>query len=49
MAQFQLGRREEALVLLGELRRLMEQPRWSGNVEAQGFLHEATELIEGKR
>ena len=49
MAQFRLGQQAKALGLLTELRQIMKQPRWSGRSEMQGFLREATELIEGKR
>jgi eukaryotic-like serine/threonine-protein kinase len=49
MAQFRLGQQVKALGLLTELRQIMKQPRWSGRSEYQGFLREATELIEGKR
>jgi WD domain, G-beta repeat len=49
MAHFKLGQPAKALGLLTELRQLMKSPRWSGRSEFQGFLREATELIEGKR
>src|SRR5262249_54825222 len=49
MAYFKLGQEDQAEECLAELRRLMEQPRWARNAEAQTFLKEATELIEGKR
>ena len=49
MAQFKLAQQEQAQTLLTELRQLMRQPQWSGNAEAQRFLREATDLIEGKQ
>jgi eukaryotic-like serine/threonine-protein kinase len=49
MAQFKLGQPAKALAFLTELRKLMTQPRWSGNTEHQSFLREATELIEGNQ
>jgi eukaryotic-like serine/threonine-protein kinase len=48
MTQFKLGDHEKARVLLMDLRRLLKLPRWSNDAEAQGFLREAQELIEGK-
>jgi hypothetical protein len=49
MAHYKLGQQEKAQVLLTEFRQLVGQSRWSRNVEAQEFLREATELIEGKK
>ena len=49
MAQFQLGRKDQARALLSDLRQLMKKPVWSRTVEEQRFLHEASELIEGNR
>jgi WD40 repeat protein/tRNA A-37 threonylcarbamoyl transferase component Bud32 len=48
MAQYQLGNKDEAKVTLGQLRELMKQPRWTGDSEAQDFLREAEDFIEGK-
>jgi len=49
MANFKLGQKDKSQTLLGELRQLMKQPKWSGNGEAQGFLREAEELLAGKK
>jgi tetratricopeptide (TPR) repeat protein len=48
MAQHQLGKMDEARTTLARLREVMQQPGWAMDVEAQGFLREAEELIEGK-
>jgi WD40 repeat protein len=48
MAQTQLGRKVDAKKILDQLRVLMRQPFWAEDAEAQGFLREAAELIEGK-
>jgi WD40 repeat protein len=48
MAQHQLGKKDEAKTTLARLREAMKQPRWANNAEAQGFLREAEEFIEGK-
>jgi hypothetical protein len=48
MAQHQLGKKDEAQATLGRLREVMKQPGWANDAEAQGFLREAEELIEGK-
>jgi Flp pilus assembly protein TadD len=48
MAHQQLGHKEQAQATLGRLRELMKQPGWANNAEAQGFLREAEELIDGK-
>jgi WD40 repeat protein len=48
MAQHRLGKKEEARATLGKLRTVMQQGRRSDMAEAQSFLHEAEELIEGK-
>jgi hypothetical protein len=48
MARYQLGKQDEARVTLGRLREYMKQAGWSGEVEAEGFLREAEELIEGR-
>ena len=49
MVHSKLDHKEKAHTLLNQLRQVMNQPTWSGNAEAQGFLREARELIEGKR
>jgi predicted NACHT family NTPase len=49
MAHFKLGRQEKAQELLTRLRQIMKQQVWSENGEAQDFMREATELIEGKK
>jgi hypothetical protein len=48
MAQHQLGEKEQARATLARLRALMKMPVWATNAEAEGFLREAAELIEGK-
>jgi WD40 repeat protein len=48
LTQHQLGKKDEAKAALGRLRELMKQSRWAKDIEAQGFLREAEELIEGK-
>jgi tetratricopeptide (TPR) repeat protein len=48
MALHRLNRKPEAQETLRQLRKLMEQPTWSRQPEARGFLREAEELIEGK-
>ena len=48
MAQHQLGKKDDAETTLGRLREVMKQPAWANYAEAQGFLREAEELIEGK-
>jgi WD40 repeat protein len=48
MTQHQLGKKDEAKATLARLREVMKQPRWAQNAEAQGFLREAEQLIEGK-
>src|SRR5262249_37778682 len=48
MAQHQLGKKDDAQATLGRLRELVKLPRWSIAAEAQSFLREAEELIEGK-
>jgi WD40 repeat protein/tRNA A-37 threonylcarbamoyl transferase component Bud32 len=49
MAQHQLGKKAEANATLGRLREAMKQRLWAKDAEAQDFLREAEELIEGKR
>ncbi len=48
MAYWQLGQKDKAKEQMGGLRKTMKQPRWANDEEAQGFLREAEELIEGK-
>ena len=48
MAQDKLRKNDEAQATLGRLREVMKQPRWAKDAEAQDFLREAEELIEGK-
>ena len=48
MAHQQLGHKEQAQATLARLRDVMKRTRWAGDPEAQGFLHEAEELIDGK-
>ena len=48
MAQHQLGQQEQAQATLAKLGETMKQPPWAQQEEAQRFLREATELIEGK-
>jgi WD40 repeat protein/serine/threonine protein kinase len=48
MSEHQLGKGDEAKATLARLREVMKQPFWAGYAEAQGFLREAEELIEGK-
>jgi tetratricopeptide (TPR) repeat protein len=48
MAEFQLGKKDEAKATLARLREVMKQPGWAIHAESQGFLREAEELIEGK-
>jgi WD40 repeat protein/serine/threonine protein kinase len=48
MAQQQRGQKDQAGATLARLREVMKQPRWAQDAEAQGFLREAEELIEGK-
>jgi eukaryotic-like serine/threonine-protein kinase len=49
LVHFKLGQKEKAQALIGELRQLMKQPQWCNNAEAQGFLHEAEELLSSKK
>src|SRR5262249_879402 len=48
MAQHQLGKKDEASATLARLREVMKQESWAKEAEAQGFLREAEEAIEGK-
>jgi Flp pilus assembly protein TadD len=45
MANFKLGRADQARDQLDQLRALMKEPSRSGNAELQGFLREAEALI----
>jgi WD40 repeat protein/serine/threonine protein kinase len=45
MAHHQLGQTKEAEAKLQLLRERMKDPRWAANAQAQGFLHEAEELL----
>jgi Tol biopolymer transport system component len=46
MAQHRLGKAVDAQATLVRLRKVMQQPEWAGNVEAQGFLREAEGLLK---
>jgi hypothetical protein len=48
MAQHQRGKKDKAKATLARLRDVLKQALWAKDTEAQGFLHEAEELIEGK-
>jgi WD40 repeat protein len=48
MTQHQLGQKDEAKATLIQLRKVMKQPSRAKDAEAQGFLREAEERIEGK-
>jgi dipeptidyl aminopeptidase/acylaminoacyl peptidase len=48
MAQHQLGQQEQAQATLAKLGELVKKPAWAQQEEAQSFLREAVELIEGK-
>jgi hypothetical protein len=48
MTRHRLGQKEDAKATLARLREIMQQPRWTKDAEAQGFLREAEELIEGR-
>jgi hypothetical protein len=48
MAEHQLGKKDEAKATLRGLREVMKEPGWALYAEAQGFLREAEELMEGK-
>jgi tetratricopeptide (TPR) repeat protein len=48
MAQHRIDKHEEAKATLARLREVMKQEPWANDAEAQGFLREAEELIEGK-
>jgi WD40 repeat protein len=47
MAQYQLGKKDQAQALLEQLRQLMKQPQWQSNDEMQGCLREAEALLVG--
>jgi tetratricopeptide (TPR) repeat protein len=48
MARHRLGQQEQARETLGRLREAMRQPRWVNDVERQGFLREAEQLLQMK-
>src|SRR5262249_32622709 len=48
MAQFQVGRTEQARSTLARLRELQSKPPWSTNAETASFLREAAALIQDK-
>ena len=48
MAQFQLGRHDEASTSLSRLRQAMKQPQWAGNPDARAFLREAETLLHAE-
>jgi WD40 repeat protein/serine/threonine protein kinase len=47
MAQHQLGAKAKAKATLARLREAMKKPRWTRDLDAQGFLGEAETLING--
>jgi serine/threonine protein kinase/plasmid stabilization system protein ParE len=47
MTHYQLGHEEEARVALARLRRIMQDPEFSGDEEAEAFLAEAEALLGG--
>jgi WD40 repeat protein/serine/threonine protein kinase len=48
MAHQQLGHKDQAQATLARLREMMKEPHSANDPEAQGFLREAEELIDGK-
>jgi Flp pilus assembly protein TadD len=48
MAQHQLGHKEQAQDVLARLRKIVQQPQWIKDDEAQSFLHEAETVLGGK-
>ncbi len=48
MAQFQLGRLEEARFTLSRLQQAIKQPRLAGDRDAQAFLLEAKALLQAQ-
>ena len=48
MAQHQLGQKEQARATLERLRQVMKKWQWTNNVEAQGFLREAEDVLKTK-
>jgi hypothetical protein len=48
MAQHQLGQKAQAQATMIRLRKVMQQPEWQINDDAQNFLREAEELLNGK-
>jgi hypothetical protein len=49
MAYHQLGQKDKAADYLTRLRELLEDARWAKDEEAQGYLREAEELVDGPR
>jgi hypothetical protein len=47
-AQRPLGKKDEAKAILGRLRGVLKQPRWTQSAEVLGFLREAEDLIESE-
>jgi hypothetical protein len=48
MTEHQIGQMDQARSTLTRLRETMKGPEWASNQEAEAFLREAIELIEGK-
>jgi WD40 repeat protein len=48
MTQHRLDQKDEAQATLARLRELIKESQWADDQQAQAFLREATELIEGK-
>jgi hypothetical protein len=48
MTQQHLGENEQARTTLARLRRMMKEPQWAANAEAEAFVREAERAIEGK-
>jgi dipeptidyl aminopeptidase/acylaminoacyl peptidase len=48
MTQQHLGQKEQARTTLARLRRMMKEPEWAGNAEAEAFAREAERAIEEK-
>jgi WD40 repeat protein/serine/threonine protein kinase len=48
MSHHQLGHKEEAQTYFRRLHEVMKQPTWADNAEAQSFLREAEELLQGQ-
>jgi len=47
MAQQRLGHKEQAQATIAGLRKIVQQPEWIKDEEAQGFLREAEILLGG--